>query len=153
MHCEQLPGKYKWTNDMVEERICDMLAQLSQCVNNVNLPMYFDTNVNLLETANRQELNLLSKKISEFCNNKSEALLNAIKKNAIEENNNTKHGWSLKPTRKTNPNPFIHDGERFQAIDFLHWTRNGILHWNIEYCIVRVNIQLMCWMIDSMYNV
>jgi hypothetical protein len=92
MHCEQLPGKYNWTNDMVEKRICDMLDQLAQCVNSVNLPMYFDTNVNLLDTANRQELNLLSKKISEFCSNKSEALLNAIKKNAIEENNNTKHG-------------------------------------------------------------
>ncbi len=57
-----------------------ILAELQQCVLARQLPMYFDTNVNLLDTANQQEMNLLAAKICEFRANEQQALLAAIHK-------------------------------------------------------------------------
>lgn len=80
--CEAQPEPYRWTCDKLEARMMDILDELETCMRNKRLPMYFDNAVNLLQTADCEELHQLEEKILDFRVNERQALINAIRKHA-----------------------------------------------------------------------
>jgi len=64
--CEGCPSAIKWMPEMLSERVRSMTYRLLGYLQRQNLPLYFNTQVNLLETKDKVVLDAVAGRIAEF---------------------------------------------------------------------------------------
>jgi len=67
--CEKYPNDQQWSQDKLNRRVTRMTESLLFFLENRCLPLYFNENVNLLETKNVKVLAKIARKINLFLEN------------------------------------------------------------------------------------